>query len=75
MARVHYSRLGLENAPECADKQGYVHFSLKDACSVHAALFMGTRVPECSAGSLLVGARCAAGFGPNVFAAAKKEEK
>jgi hypothetical protein len=75
MAKVHFSKLGLQEAPACADKQGYVRFSLKQACAVHAALFAGVRVPECGAGSLLVGARCAVGFGPQVHEATNEGEE
>ena len=56
MATVHFTTLGLSRAPVEADKDGFIKFSREDAGKVQIALAKGEPVPECSAGSLRVGA-------------------
>lgn len=60
MATVHFTTLGLSNPPPEADAHGFIKFSRKDAEKVQIALSEGEPVPQCSAGSLRVGAACTA---------------
>lgn len=58
MATVHFTTLGLSVPPPEADRDGFIKFCREDAGKVQIALAKGEPVPECSAGSLRVGAAC-----------------
>jgi hypothetical protein len=58
MATVHFTTLGLSQQPPEADRDGFIKFSREDARKVQLALAKGEPVPECSEGSLRVGAAC-----------------